>query len=177
MSSEAQRPRLPFGQLLLHHLRLVRASLFAEGEQAARDAGVKLRMSHLHVFGNIRAEGSRLTDLAAWAGMTPPSMGQLIDELEADGLVVREPDPKDRRAKLVRLTPMGWDAIRIGRDVVARTEADYARRIGAERYEAMCSALQDLLDDLSGGPVRGGPSPSNVQGPAAGARRRQRIAR
>src|SRR3954453_14445701 len=159
MSSEGRQPRLAFGQLLLPHLRLVRVTLFAEGEKSARDAGVKLRMSHLHVFGNIRAEGSRLTDLAAMAGVTPPSMGQLIDELEADGLVLREPDPNDRRAKLVRLTPLGWDAIRIGRDVVARIEADYARRIGAERYEAMCSALQDLLDDLSGGPVRGAPDP------------------
>jgi DNA-binding MarR family transcriptional regulator len=151
--------RLPFGQLIVHHQRIVRERLLAEAETAAEEAGVKLRMPHLHVFGNIRAEGSRLTDLAASAGMTAPSMGQLIDELEADGLVVREPDPRDRRAKLVRLTPFGWDAIRIGRGIVARVEADYAQRIGAERYEEMCLALQDLLDDLAGGPVRGAPDP------------------
>jgi DNA-binding MarR family transcriptional regulator len=151
--------RLPFGQLLIHHLRFVRERLLAEGEQAAAEAGVKLRMSHLHVFGNIRAEGSRLTDLAAAAGMSAPSMGQLVDELEKDGLVVRLPDPSDRRAKLVSLTPFGWHAIRTGREIIARIEADYARRIGAERYESTCQALQDLLDDLAGGPVRGAPDP------------------
>ena len=159
------RPRLPIGQLLIHHLRYVRERLLAEGEQAAEEAGVKLRMSHLHVFGNIRAEGSRITDLAASAGMSTPSMGQLVDELEKDGLVVRLPDPTDRRAKLVSLTPLGWHAIRIGREIIARIEADYADRIGAERYESTCEALQDLLDDVAGRPVRGAPDP-----PAADAR-------
>jgi DNA-binding MarR family transcriptional regulator len=111
------------------------------------------------VFGNITADGTRLTDLAAWAGMTRPSMAQLVDELEADGLVERRPDPSDGRAKLVVLTPSGWDAIRFGRAIIAGIEADYARRIGPDRVDAMCWALQDLLDDLRGGPVRGAPVP------------------
>jgi DNA-binding MarR family transcriptional regulator len=147
--------RLPIGQLLVHHLRVFRERLLAEADLAARQAGVTLRMSHLHVFGNIRAEGTRLTDLAAWAGMARPSMSELVDELEGDGLVERRPDPSDGRAKLVALTPAGWDAIRTGRAIIAGIEADYARRIGPEHFEEMCWALQDLLDDLSGAPVRG----------------------
>jgi DNA-binding MarR family transcriptional regulator len=146
--------RLPIGQLLVHHLRIFREQLLAEADLAAKEAGVELRMSHLHVFGNIKAEGTRLTDLAAWAGMARPSMAELIDELEADGLVERRPDPSDGRAKLVALTPAGWDAIRTGRAIIARIEADYAERIGPERFEATCWALQDLLDDLAGAPVR-----------------------
>lgn len=149
--------RLPIGQLLVHHLRLFREQLLAEAEQAATEAGVTLRMSHLHVFGNIQAEGTRLTDLAAWAGMTRPSMAELVDELERQGLVERRPDPSDGRAKLVMLTTAGWDAIHTGRAIIARIEADYAERIGAERFEAACWALQDLLDDIAGAPVRGAP--------------------
>jgi len=158
MSESTPAPRLAVGQLLVHHLRAFRDQLLAEGEPLARDAGIRLRLSHLHVFGNIKADGTRLTDLAAWAGMARPSMAQLVDELEADGLVKRRPDPTDRRAKLVALTPAGWDAIRAGRAIIARIEADYANRIGAERFEAMCWALQDLLDDLNGTPVRGAPA-------------------
>lgn len=147
--------RLPIGQLLGHHLRVFREQLLAEADLAAKEAGVALRMSHLHVFGNIKAQGTRLTDLAAWAGMARPSMAELVDELEAQGLLERRPDPSDGRAKLVALTPAGWNAIRVGRAIIARIEADYAERIGSERFEAMCWALQDLLDDLTGAPVRG----------------------
>jgi DNA-binding MarR family transcriptional regulator len=147
--------RLPIGQLLVHHLRLFREQLLAESEQAAEQAGVQLRMAHLHVFGNIRAEGTRLTDLAAWAGMTRPSMAELVDELEAQGLVERRSDPTDGRAKLVVLTTSGWDAINTGRAIIARIEANYAERIGLRQFEAMCWALQDLLDDVNGAPVRG----------------------
>lgn len=155
MPEATPAPRLAVGQLLVHHLRWFREALLAETEPLAQDAGIKLRLSHLHVFGNIKADGTRLTDLAAWAGMTRPSMAQLVDELEADGLLERRADPTDRRAKLVVLTPTGWDAIRAGQAIIARIEADYARRIGSERFESMCWALQDLLDDLNGTPIRG----------------------
>ena len=146
--------RQPIGQLLGFHLRFFRERLLAEAEDEAQRAGVRLRMAHLHVFGNIRAEGTRLTDLAAWAGMGLPAMAELVDEMEGDGLLLRRPDPSDGRAKLVTLTPAGWDAIRTGRAIIARIEADYARRLGPERYEQMCWALQDLLEDLADGPMR-----------------------
>ena len=44
---------------------------------------------------------------------------------------------------------------RQGRAIIARIEADYAERIGLRQFEAMCWALQDLLDDVNGAPVRG----------------------
>jgi DNA-binding MarR family transcriptional regulator len=146
--------RQPIGQLLVHHLRFFRERLLADAEQEADRAGVRLRMAHLHIFGNIEAEGTRLTDLAAWAGMGLPAMVELVDELEGQGLLVRRPDPTDGRAKLVTLTGPGWDAIRAGRAIIARIEADYARRLGADRYEELCWALQDLLEDLAGTPMR-----------------------
>lgn len=159
MATSREDPRLPIGQLLGHHLRIFREQLLTEAEQVAEQAGVQLRMAHLHVFGNIKADGTRLTDLAAWAGMTRPSMAELVDQLEAQGLLERHPDPTDGRAKLVVLTASGWEAIHAGREIIARIEADYARRIGATRYTAMCWALQDLLDDLHGGPLRGAEQP------------------
>jgi len=155
MSVDAsQGGRQPIGQLLGHHMRFFRERLLAAAEEEAVRSGVPLRMAHLHVFGNIRAEGTRLTDLAAWAGMGLPAMAELVDELQDHGLLVRRPDPGDRRAKLVTLTPAGWDAIRTGRAIIAGIEADYARRLGRERYEQMCWSLQDLLEDLAGEPMR-----------------------
>jgi DNA-binding MarR family transcriptional regulator len=147
--------RLPIGQLLVHHLRVFRERMLDAAQQQADELGLVLRMAHLHVFGNIDAEGSRLTELAARAGMTRPSMAELIDDLERQGIVERRPDPSDGRARLVVLTPKGWEAIRIGHAITAGIEADYARRIGAQRYEAMCSALGELLDDLARTPTAG----------------------
>lgn len=155
MTTATTDPRLPIGQLFGHHLRVFREQLLAEAQQEAEESGVALRMSHLHVFGNIKAEGTRLSELAAWAAMTRPSMAELVDELEGQELVERRPDPTDGRAKLICLTPQGWRAIRIGRAIIDRIEADYARRLGPRRFEAMCQTLQELLDDLNGAPVRG----------------------
>jgi DNA-binding MarR family transcriptional regulator len=141
--------RLPIGQLLVSHVRVFRERLLAEAERQIDDAGLTFRMAHMHVFANIGAGGTRLTDLAVLAGMTRPSMAELIDELENQGLLERRPDPRDSRAKLVVLTARGRDVVRAARAIITRIEADYASRIGRQRYEAMCQSMQDLLDDLN----------------------------
>jgi DNA-binding MarR family transcriptional regulator len=46
-------------------------------------------------------------ELADAAGVTRATMTGLIDTLERDGFVKREPDPDDRRMMSVRLTPKG----------------------------------------------------------------------
>ena len=46
-------------------------------------------------------------ELAEAAGVTRATMTGLIDTLERDGFVKREPDPNDRRMMSVRLTPEG----------------------------------------------------------------------
>src|SRR6476659_2871569 len=77
-------------------------------------AGFPQKPSHSAVFAQIRAEGSRLTELARGANMTPQAMGELVDELETLGYVVRQPDPTDRRAKLIVLTEKGRACIAAG---------------------------------------------------------------
>lgn len=50
--------------------------------------------------------------LADKAGVTRATMTGLIDTLERDGYVRREPDPKDRRMMFVKLTPQGESFIK-----------------------------------------------------------------
>jgi DNA-binding MarR family transcriptional regulator len=88
---KASRP-LPTGQLLGRLLRGFRQDLY----RRAQDAGYHdIREAHLQVFGAIDWDGTRLTELAARATMTPPSMAELVDELEALGYLERRPDPTD----------------------------------------------------------------------------------
>jgi DNA-binding MarR family transcriptional regulator len=138
--------RLPIGQLLVNLLRLFRAELAARGERAAEVEGI--RPAHLQVFGSIKAEGSRLTDLARSADLSLSSTAELVDDLEALGYLERRPDPSDGRAKLVSLTDRGWIAMRSGRAVIARIETDWAARLGEERFADLLTDLQDLLDAL-----------------------------
>lgn len=62
-------------------------------------------------------ENVRQTVLAEAVGIEGASLVRLLDELEGSGLVVRETDPADRRAKAVSLTPRG-------RKVVEAVNAD-----------------------------------------------------
>src|SRR5215207_912650 len=58
-------------------------------------AGYPQKPSHSAVFAQIKREGSRLTDLAKGANMTPQSMSELVAELVELGYVERRPDPTD----------------------------------------------------------------------------------
>jgi MarR family transcriptional regulator for hemolysin len=59
----------------------------------------------------------RQNTLAEAIGIEGASLVRLIDELQASGLVTREPDPSDRRANVVSLTTKG-------RKVVAEVNED-----------------------------------------------------
>ena len=136
--------RLHVGQLLVHLTRLFQTELF----DRINDAGLEdARLSHTHVTAYIKAEGSRLTDLAAQARMTLPAMAEIVDDLQRLGIVERRPDPSDRRAKLITLTDDGWKAMRTAQAIIAQLEADYAAIVGPERFEVMCQAMQALITE------------------------------
>jgi DNA-binding MarR family transcriptional regulator len=63
-------------------------------------------------------------DLADRSGVTRATMTGLVDTLERDGLVKREPDPTDRRMMLVGLTAKG-------REFIEKILPDYYRRVSA----------------------------------------------
>ncbi|TCO40536.1 DNA-binding MarR family transcriptional regulator [Kribbella antiqua] len=53
----------------------------------------------------------RLSELANQLGIVPRSATSVVDDLEAARLVARSPDPNDRRATLVTLTPAGTELL------------------------------------------------------------------
>jgi DNA-binding MarR family transcriptional regulator len=106
------------------------------------------RVPHTHVTAYIKADGSRLTELAAQARMTLAAMSELVDDLQRLGIVERRPDPRDGRAKLICLTEAGWEAMRIARQAIAEIEQDYAERVGAQRFEETAQTLDALLRSL-----------------------------
>jgi DNA-binding MarR family transcriptional regulator len=114
-------------------------------DQELKAAGFgDLRSAHGVVFQTARAEGARVTEMAERANITPQAMGQLVDDLEQFGYVTRQPDPRDKRAKLVLLTDRGWAAIGVAREAMRAAEQAWARELGRQRI----TAFRDTLDAL-----------------------------
>ena len=84
----------------------------------------------------------RMGNLAEDLGVTARTVTALVDALEKEGLLVRLPDPKDRRATLLALTEK------------AQTQFEQVRRIQMELGEEFVAPLDQgqrrlLLDLLS----------------------------
>lgn len=98
------------------------------------------------VVGQLRPGGQSQAALPAVLGISKQAVQQLVDELVADGIVERVPDPQDGRGRIVRLLPKGIKAIADGNEVKLEIEARYRAQIGAERLVALNAALDALAE-------------------------------
>jgi DNA-binding MarR family transcriptional regulator len=89
-----------------------------------------LTPSHHVVFENLDPAGTRLTELAARAGITHQSMSELVSVLEQRGYLERLTDPGDGRARIVRLTGKGRRMTRRAMKEIAAIEAEWSERLG-----------------------------------------------
>jgi DNA-binding MarR family transcriptional regulator len=91
-----------------------------------------------------------LGELAAREHVTPPTVTRAIDKLEAQGLVVRRPDPNDGRVVRVALTDAGRDHVTDSR---ARRTAWLADRLAtlSPREVAHVAAAAEVLARLTEG--------------------------
>ncbi|MBF6351737.1 MULTISPECIES: MarR family winged helix-turn-helix transcriptional regulator [Nocardia] len=105
-----------------------------------------LRPAHYAVFRYLDPAGSRVGELAQAAGMTQQSMGELVGQLESAGLVRRQVDPVDRRARQVVCTPAGRAALVLAAERIAGIE----RRITCAVGEVGMAELLDLLTRVVG---------------------------
>lgn len=110
-------------------------------------AGFPQKPAHSAVFAQIAPEGSRLTELARGANMSPQAMGELVDELEELGYVVRRPDPTDRRAKLIVLTRKGHACIAAGIATIEGIEQQLTDRLGERGHRQLRTLLTKLLEN------------------------------
>ncbi len=138
------------GRLLGHAMRRFDARVLA---LMAGNVAVPLALSHLaerdqvsaahiHITRHLAVEGSRLTDLASAAGMSKQAMGDLVDQCAAWGLVTRERDPLDARARRVCFTPMGLAWLDAFRQAVAQAEAEFRAAVGEEVATVVALGLE-----------------------------------
>ena len=131
------------GVLLFLPYRAMEARVFERLAAAGFD---DFTAAQARVFARIAPDGSRLTDLAAQAGITKQSAGFLVDQLERGGYVERVSDPVDGRARLVRIAERGARSVEISRGIVAEVEAEWTAHLGGARMAQLREILTDLRE-------------------------------
>jgi len=117
----------------------------AEFAAAMRAAGhVWFSEARAGLLGHIPRNGTRQSALIERAAISKQAVQQLLDGLEAEGVLERLPDPRDGRGKLVRYTRKGLDALRDGDRIKLQIERGYIDRIGEQRFAALMDALRAL---------------------------------
>jgi DNA-binding MarR family transcriptional regulator len=86
-------------------------------------------------------ESMPLTQLAERLSCVKSNITQLVDRLEADGLVERQSDPNDRRARLATLTAAGRKACRDGLRVQQEAEQKLLRKLTSAESRTLAELL------------------------------------
>lgn len=90
----------------------------------------------------------RMSDIAQRLTLSPGGTTKVIDRLEALGYVARNPDPADRRATVVEITPEGRGAHAQTRKVVdAELEAAWAKHMTEAEAKIIVEVMERVLDD------------------------------
>ncbi|GAA3817866.1 MULTISPECIES: MarR family winged helix-turn-helix transcriptional regulator [Amycolatopsis] len=104
---------------------LVRSTFLVNAvySESAREYGITMPQGQLLCVLMARPYG--MTELGAVLRLAKSSLTGLVDRTERNGLVRREPDPRDTRAVLVALTPEG-------------------KRLAGEFYAETCRRIEQL---------------------------------
>ena len=86
------------------------------------------------------------TALTAASGLTKQAVQQLLDQLETQGVLTRVPDPADRRAKRIALTPLGHSDRAARTEVLNEIDAASRDRLGKKSAKKLRKAVRALID-------------------------------
>jgi DNA-binding MarR family transcriptional regulator len=143
LTNPLQERDLPLGTLMTS----VGARLAARLDRALTDAGFPdLRAAHAAPFMVMDPTGTRTSQLAARAHMTKQAMGELVAYLASRGYLERIPDPSDGRARLVRPTRRGWQAVDAGVEVISAFDDWLDEQLGTRGVALLRKNLHLILE-------------------------------
>jgi DNA-binding MarR family transcriptional regulator len=131
-----------------------RAGLFAvlhasgvlESRIEAKLADVALSLPKLAALHRLTEAGGSLPlgQLAERLSCVKSNVTQLVDRLEADGLVSREADPNDRRSRIAVLTDAGKKAFERGSEIQQQTERELFSALSSDESAQLHQLLAKL---------------------------------
>ena len=125
---------------------VLHASGVLESRTELKLAEVGLSLPKLAALHRLTDAGGALPlgQLAERLACVKSNVTQLVDRLEADGLVSREADPNDRRSRLAVLTDAGRRAYARGSEIHQRTERELFSALTAQEAEQLHTLLTKL---------------------------------
>lgn len=93
-------------------------------------------------------DGPLIRDLAVYSVVEQSTLSRALDQLDADGLVLREADPDDSRATRVFLTEAGRAAFETLWPCMAESYARMFRGISDDERRAFVGTLQKMLANI-----------------------------
>lgn len=120
-------------------------------ERAAVDSRAQVGLAHgelkilLRLTRGTRSQGEIAKTLLVSTG----TMTNQLDKLEQAGLVLRIPDPADRRGKLVEMTPKGRKTLDAYINAQARRERQLLGRLTPSDKQQLNDLLRKLLASLA----------------------------
>jgi DNA-binding MarR family transcriptional regulator len=125
---------------------LLEAAHALEARMEAALARVGLSSAKYTVLAKLARAGEPLTlsDLAAQVSCVRSNMTQLVDRLEAEGLVRRVDDPEDRRMVRAALTKLGEEKEAAGAEQMGRIQSQVAAVLTKADRGALERALSAL---------------------------------
>ncbi len=139
----------PLGFVIVDVARLLRRRF----EKALENAGLGLTVAEARTLAFVsRRPGLRQSTLAEELCVEPMTLVGFLDRLEAAGLVERIPDPADRRAKLIRLTPSAANIVRRIRTIGKSVREEAERGIDPDVVDALRLTLLKMQDNIMKAP-------------------------
>lgn len=94
--------------------------------------------------------GIDATRLSALIAFDRSTLGNVLERLEARGLVVRYPSPEDKRIKLLKLSPQGRAIVKRCEAAVERTQERILAPLQAKDRRTLLDLLSQLVEVNNG---------------------------
>ncbi|GIM62706.1 hypothetical protein Pve01_78240 [Planomonospora venezuelensis] len=126
------------------HLPMLMGMVFGRLRERLAAEAPELRPSQLRVLEWLPQEGMTISELAECAEMTTQGCGQFVRQLEALGMVDVAVADHDARARVVRITDAGRDALARSAAVLRACDEAWAAQVGPERWRVFREVLEEV---------------------------------
>jgi DNA-binding MarR family transcriptional regulator len=113
-------------------------------EKALKPSGLTPR--HLGVLFEVQARPTSQQALIETIGVDPSKLVGLLNDLEADGLIVRKRDPEDRRRHIVEVSTKGSARLEDAKKVAATVEEELLAGLDADQRAELLALLAQVAD-------------------------------